>query len=233
MSMKLVRLLCCCMSLVSFGETQVKANKARQPLPFDDPIFGISFDPSVVKYEEVPVSFVRQCHDQHYKKDNLRLFAHVRTKQSDFYVVMFASVIYADEVPVGAGDVFGSAIWVKGANCRDVEATWVLSGVPPKNGYNDANVDEKMPGVDVPTPKACNNLSQDELCNYTLRSAHEEAILRDLVKDGIQRAIKAFGGAVPFGRKACSPDIISGNSNSPIVQQELQKFCSNRKGEAR
>jgi len=101
----------------------------------------------------------------------------------------------------------------------------VLSGAPPKNGYKDAQVAERMPGIDAPTPKACNS-GPDELCNYTLQSAREEAILRGLVGDALQRAIKAYGGAATFRKKACSPDIILGNSNSPIVQQELQKFCS-------
>jgi hypothetical protein len=218
MRVKLVHLFVCCALLMSFAEAKAQAGKAKQNAVFDDPIFGISYDPSVVKYE--PVSLPRQCPPG---GRFLRLFAHVKTEQSEYYIVM-------DTNPADSGDTFGAAVWVQGSKCRVADSNWVLSGVPPKEGYNNnGGVEERLPGIDAPVPKECNS-GPDELCYYTLRSAGEEAILRSLVKDGFQRAIKAYGGYAPFSKKVCSHGTELHYSLYPVIQQELQKFCSNPGG---
>ena len=62
-------------------------------------------------------------------------------------------------------------------------------------------------------------------CYYVLRSAAEEAVLRSLVKDAIERAIKAYGSQALFGKKACTPSQLAGSESTAVVLQELEKFC--------
>jgi len=65
-----------------------------------------------------------------------------------------------------------------------------------------------------------------ESCHYVLRSASEVAILRGLISDAFLQAVKAYGGRAQFKEHACYPPPTPGDFNSPIVEQELQKFCS-------
>jgi hypothetical protein len=220
-SKKTSRLLLCSVLLVSCERAKAQAIQSLGLVIRQDPIFGISYNPSVVKYQQLSPEFRSRCALFQGKQDHLWLFAHVRSEGSDYYVIMSTS-------PGQDGDSFGTAVWIEGSKCHVTESKWVLSGVPPSKGYSDAHGVEKLPGIDVPSPKTCNSDAY-AVCNYTLQSALEEEILRGLVKDALRKAVRAYGGKTLFGGSACSRGIISGNSGSPIVQQELQMFCSGAK----
>ncbi len=179
----------------------------------EDPIFGLAYNPSEIKYEKVPSRLRRVCPE--FDPHNYSVYADVRRGESEFFIVMHTSS--------GDGDSFGNTIWGKGAECRVDESNWTLSGIPPTNGYLNVQSAEGLPGLDA--PKVCENRPRGEYCRYILRSPAEEELLRGLVRDGLQRAVKAFGKS-QFKKKECSAEAISQQSDYPIIQQELRKFCS-------
>jgi len=208
--------LCLWAVLLNSLALQAQTTKPVLSTMIEDPVFGVSFDPFKVKFENIPSKLKQLCHLS--DEGHLWLFSHLKTDRSDYYIVMGWS--YDQE-----GDSFGNAVWTMGNSCSIAETGWVLSGIPSPSGYSSTNVHEKLPGLGVPAPKSCQSDPQ-AVCNYQLRSAHEEFIIRGLVRDAIQRASKAYGGEAQFKKKACSPYTIKANSYSPIVQQELRQFCS-------
>jgi hypothetical protein len=104
------------------------------------------------------------------------------------------------------------------------ESNWTRSGVPPAGGYQNTKLTEGLPGMNA--PEVCEDRPRYPLCRYVLRSAAEEALLRGLVQDGIERAVRAFGRD-QFKKKACSSETFSEQSDYPIVQMELRRFCAN------
>jgi hypothetical protein len=185
---------------------------------FQDPIFGILYTASSVSYEEAPTKIRHLCPS--FPQEHLWEFSHVSDGQSDYYIVMGWS--HNQD-----GDSLGTAVWIKGNDCRVSESTWVLSGVPSSNGYANSQRIEGLPGIDTSAPKTCDS-DPYATCNYLLKSAHEEEVLRSLVEDALQKAVKAYKSSDSFGQKACTTALIKQNSSFPIVEQELQRFCSSR-----
>jgi hypothetical protein len=214
--MRLLLLLCLIFVAMSFGKTSAQVDTASRThqMVMEEPVLGFLFNPSVVKYERIPSRMRDVCPG--FCEGRWWVFAHLQTEGADYFIV-------SGMIPGRTGDIFGSAYWIKGAECRVTESTWLLSGIPPKSGYGEAKSTKDLPGFDA--PDTCNQESL-EWCHYVLRSEHDENILRGLTRDAIQRGIKAFGGEAEFKKRACSPSLISDISNTPIVQQELQKFCS-------
>jgi hypothetical protein len=82
-----------------------------------------------------------------------------------------------------------------------------------------------LPGLDETS--ICEQVAAGP-CHYILRSAEEEAILRGLVRDGLARGVRAWGGPDRFKAEACQPSLLHGNMFKPIVYDELKKFCGRR-----
>jgi len=215
LSFKKTCVLCCVILIggLPLAMSQQNSRPRTGQVLLDDPVFGISYDPSLNQYERVPASLDKKCHlgGGHW------IYAHASRKDSEYFVVMGYG-------PRQEGDSFGNSIWIKGAECRMDESNWALSGIPPEGGYRNAQTSEVLPGLDA--PKVCENRPREEYCRYILRSHDEEAVLRSLVEDGIQRAVKAFGKA-QFRKKECSAEALSKQSDYPIVQMELRRFCAN------
>jgi len=180
----------------------------------DDPIIGVSYDYTKVHYDPMPVSVRQICRD--YDKGTFWTYAHAKRESEDYYVVMGVR-------PGQTGDSFGAAVVVVGSDCADQDSLWMLSGIVPAGGYSPKAEYVGLPGLDA--KEVCDQMAN---CHYVLRSAAEEAILRDLVRDGISRAVKAWGGADRFKKEACKPSVLTGHSDTPIVQDELTKFCIGR-----
>ena len=219
MKSRIAQFASCCVLLFSFGQSLAQASKTLLPFILEDPAFGLAYNPHLVKYEQVPLSFKKQCPDFfNDKKESVWLYAHLKYGKSDYYIVMSTS-------PDQDGDSFGTAVWFDGSKCRMDEAKWTLSGVIPRDGYKGTGDLEKMPGLDMPTPSACNS-DPSAPCYYTLQSARQQEILSSLIRDAIQRAIKAYGGDAPFRKKACTTKVLNDNLSYPIVKRELQAYCS-------
>ena len=193
------------------------SQKKASPPRFQDPVFGIQYTASSASFEDAPAKIRHLCSS--FSQERLWEFSHVSDGQSDYYIVMGWS--HNQD-----GDSLGTAVWIKGNDCRVSESTWVLSGVPSSNGYTDSKAMEGLPGIDTPTPKSCDS-DPYAVCNYQLKSAHEEDVLRNLVEDALLKAAKAYKNPEIFRQKACSPSLIKQISSFPVVEQELRKFCSN------
>jgi hypothetical protein len=207
------------MLLTGFIQVGAQTTKTSPAPVLEEPVFGIVYSPNLVKYEQVPPSLKKLCKGFFDEPGQVSwLYAHLSSGHSEYLVVMST---WKDQ----DGDSFGASIWIEGSKCRTDESNWTLSGVVPKGGYGPTADSEKLPGLEVPAPKACNS-DPNAHCNYTLQSAREEDILRGLVRDALQRSIKAYGADSGFRKAACSAKILKGNESYPIVQQELQAYCS-------
>jgi len=179
-----------------------------------DPIFGISYSYTKVHYENMPTSIRHVC--PNYEKGTFWTFAHVQRNSRDYYVVMGVA-------PGQDGDSLGAALVVEGSDCTASDSTWMLSGYVPSGGYRAGESSGELPGLGA--PKVC---ADPDSCHYVLRSAEEEGLLRDLVRDALSRGVQAWGED-RFRKEACTPSIQQANSSTPIIQQELTKFCNDRK----
>jgi hypothetical protein len=184
-----------------------------------NPIFGTDYDQLKVKYDDFPDAAKRLCARVDNQVKYYWVYAHYKSADSEYYIVM-------DKRPDPDGYDFATAIWIHGSKCTEDKqsADWTLSGVPPKNGYGTVDAVERLPGLDA------HKISFGALSDayyYTFRSAHEEEILRGLIKDGIQRAVRARGSDASFRKQACSARIMSKHSKfDPMVLQELNAYCT-------
>ncbi len=180
----------------------------------DEPMFGVSYDYTKVHYEPMPASMQHLCPD--YRKGTFWTYAHVKRESVDYFVVMGVR-------PGQDGDSFGAAAAVEGSDCTEEDSKGMMSGFVPKGGYGSERTETSLPGLGA--PDVCDQMGN---CHYVLRSAEEEGLLRALVRDGLARAVRAWGGADRFKKEACKPSILGGNSDTPVVQEELTKFCNAR-----
>ena len=183
--------------------------RAKQTL-LEDPMFGLSYDYTKITYEQFSKSVAHLCRLE--KGGKYWLFAHTHRKSGDYYVVMGV-------VPGQSGDSLGIALWVRDPECDAEDSLWMQSGFSPAEGYTSIPYSGELPGMGA--QKACNNGD----CHYVLRSAEEEAILRDLVRDAISRGIQVWGEE-RFRKEACqSAPLKDRNSPTPIAQKALAEFC--------
>lgn len=178
-----------------------------------DPMFGLQFDPAKVKYEPTPASVLARCFGP--KPDFEWTFAHARKDGNEYFVVM---VIPGS----GEGDVFGSAISLKGTRCEVEPSNWMLSGFVPPRGYSRQREPARLPGLGAVS--ICEGLPVSG-CHYVLGSAAEEALLRTLIRDGLERGVRAWGSDTAFRKAVCRPPFLVEQSGYPVVQQELSRFC--------
>jgi hypothetical protein len=146
-----------------------------------DPMFGLSYNRTTVHYELMPESLRHIC--PNLEKGTYWIFAHASRKPIDYYLVMGV-------VPAQNGDSLGAALWVRGSKCDSEDSTWMLSGFVPAEGYASQIDTTELPGLKA--PQVCDRGALGQ-CHYVLRSQEEEAILRELMRDGISRGIQAWG----------------------------------------
>ena len=194
-------------------QTTYAVTKTRH-LQLSDPVFGIKYNPDIIHFDIVPNDVKNICGG--YNNRNWSLYSHFEFDDSNYYIVMGW-----DSYPLG--DSFGTAVWIKNNKCREVESSWILTGVPEKSGYRKNIGNDTLPGIDEPTPEVCNS-DPYARCNYQIKSQSAENILTGIVRDAIERGIKAFGGKGNFKKKVCTN--INMNISYPIVHEELLKFCS-------
>lgn len=88
--------------------------------------------------------------------------------------------------PGQTGDSLGVALRIKDSKRYDWDSTQIFSGFVPVGGYNSQSVLNKLPS-ELPgfrAPQICGSVALGP-CHYILRSAEEEAILRDLARDAL------------------------------------------------
>jgi hypothetical protein len=200
--------------VVQINSTNARGQASAQvrQFPLDDPMFGISYMRASVHYEPMPTKLLKLCPDL--REGKYWTFAQHQSGASEYFVLLG---VHNNQ----DGDSLGFAVKIEGSNCQESDSLWMLSGVPPKNGYSSETINSQLPGQGA--KEICDHKPFGP-CYYFLRSPEEEAILRGLIEDGLARAIRAYGGEAQFMKKACVSSLIEGNS-SLLVQQELIKFC--------
>lgn len=196
--------------IVSRANAQVKSTNLQ------DPMFGLSYDYNKVHYEKITSDVSSVCSG--YIHGSYWIFAHVRRATVDYYIVMGVDR-HQD------GDALGAALAIEGGKCFEEDSSRALSGAVPKMGFRPAPTQKRMlPGLDA--PDVCDH-GVFGGCHYILRSSEEEAILRALVNDGIERGARAWG--YKFRNALCEPSREKVDEGMPVVRQEVQKYCAVQK----
>jgi hypothetical protein len=206
-----------CISLI-FGWTKIADVAAQKSgavgrTQLTEPVFGITYDSTKVNYEPIPAVLRRTCRG--YEVGRFWTFAHFEKEGRAYYVVQGVW-------PRQDGDSLGRVEEIDGSKCKGEDSTWMLSGFLPSTGYLEHKPLAGLPGLDA--NRICDQAVLGS-CHYLLRSAAEEEVLRALVDDGIKRGIRAWGGDAPFKQAACISSVLKGNPSTPIVQQELERYC--------
>jgi hypothetical protein len=93
-----------------------------------DPIFGIAYDPNTVHFEVAPAAISRACPDLRTpaSKGDLRVYAHFRNGNTDYYIVQ------------GTFDDFGTAVAIRGSQCTEVDSDrFLVEGVSTLTGERE------------------------------------------------------------------------------------------------
>jgi len=144
------------------------------------------------------------------------VFARVMSGNSEFFAV------WGNMKPSVEDNGYATLLSIRANKCRSSDLEIVLITVPPKNGYDGAASNIALPGPGSPL------VGVPPDCKYVFRSAEEERLTRDFVKDAIARAIKAYGGDAPFKKAACTPDVDASLSQMGyiVVEKELEAYCA-------
>ena len=208
--------MCCCILLLNYvgSYAQTKNSTKRQTLW--NPVLLIEYDPSKVKYEQFPLNSNAMCAKYLADESNM-IYAHIILGNSKYLANM--GIWHSNVEEYDSGEL----ILVYGDKCQSFDLEWTLMALPPKDGYQATESKETFPGRD--SPQEC----VQGQCHPVFRSANEELLLRNFVKDAIQRAIKAYGSDALFRAQACKPEEEKELSDSGyvIVLQELRTYCSN------
>jgi hypothetical protein len=161
-----------------------------------DPLFGIEFHPSQVKFESAPDA-VYTCKGLAERRGNLFLYGQVTARGTHFYLVSGWLEYHPDGPSTGErqfddeGDG-GLLVAVSGAGCRFAGAAYALS---PSKKYRDIAFNEV--GID-------------------------EQLVSDLLDDAIRREAHAFGGREAFQCAAAAA--VAGTKLTEQLQAKLDKL---------
>lgn len=170
----------------------VALSKGPQKEPMmHDPLFGITYLPSEVKFEPAPQE-IFQCEDLRDPRSRLSLFAKIVKDSVTFYYVYGLLEVDFGAGPTGefeAANDEGIIVVLSPAGCRDIGAGYALS----------PDAKERSMAAEV-------GISDDVL----------SALLADLV----DREVKAFGGISEFLARVKATGIPESNLD-PQVRAEL------------
>jgi len=185
-----------------------------------NPIFEIGSNPAIAHYDVLPTPIKNICTEALSsvgQTNPLSLYAYIRGGNSEYFAVW-------GNTPPGVEDNgFATLLSVHGNQCRASDLEIVLITVPPKDGYHGTTSSElELPGPDSPFVGVPPNR------DYVFRSAREEHLTRDFIKDAIRRAVKAYGGNAQFRRAACKPQVEADLSQIAYIipRYELKAYCA-------
>ncbi len=207
-----------CLSLLANGQTSKHTVEAKAPALLSEPFFGIPYNPFKVHYDPVPLSFVKACKHTYQHE---YVYAYLKSGDAEYFVISGYS---SDQ----DSDSLGYVAMIRGNHCDSADLKNTYVGVPPTNGYADTKNEEGLPGKNAPDVRDPGESGSQGNYHYILRSKHEEFILRSLVRDALQRGVRAFGSEDRFRKMVCTPEKIKGFSGfSDIIEaEELKSFCS-------
>lgn len=201
-----------CLSLTSFSQSK-EGDRAKLAT---DSLFGIQYDPKLVHYELLPQNISTKCFSshgmQHLIHERPGIFAHAHSGSADYYIVDSTLPIYNEYGWV-------TVLLVDGNTCTVSGSDWAFSSKPSTTGYVDKSTKERIPTPQDPDME----LENSEM--YTMRSEHEETMMRTLARDAIQRGIAAHGSDDAFRKLVCTLTIEDGDY--PVLNEELRAYCRN------
>ena len=204
--------------LARFGCSRASGQEAAagRGQRLQDPMFGLVYESDKVNYDAMPAPIRRICPD--FQEGTFWTYAHTQRGPTEYFVVMGVS-------PDQSGDSLGAALQVRDSKCQGGDSLQMLSAFVPSGGYGAGRTPPGLPGEGA--KRVCERIPFGP-CHYVLRSAEEESILRELVKDALIRAERAWGGSGLFKQQACKPSHLKEIPYMPIVQEELARFCSQK-----
>jgi hypothetical protein len=146
-------------------------------------------------------------------KDPFTVYAYVKSGEYEYYAVWGTG---GDEEYDRA-----AALEIRGNVCRRTDLEQVLDAQPPRNGYHGEPSVIGLPWDDSPFEGAPPNRIT------VFRSAKEETLFREFVRDAIQRAVKAYGGDKSFRSQVCKSKVEAEISQTGdlFVLQEVRAYC--------
>jgi hypothetical protein len=204
---KSLRAIFCCLLLQ--GSVPSQAQMA---------ILGSGYDSLKERYEEFPPDLKRACAHLGREASHFGYFARYASDGAEYYAVLDMSTR-----PESDAYGYGWIVLIHGSACSEGDLDWALRGMLPSKGYQGIAPTVEMPGLNAPrigVPPGSGNV------HYVIRSAREEEILRGLIRDAIQRAIKINGGDAIVRKVLCRPQNLSPDPNYPLVPQELSRYCA-------
>lgn len=141
-----------------------------------DPLFGISYNPQFVKFEEAPETIGKLCRDL--RGRDLWVYAHFKNAGAEYFIVSGFRKIYPDAPkakPVGSEPDFGIAVLITGEKCTEDQSEYFL-----RQETNPARGATPIPA--------------------------SESVLEAIAADALQRYAKAFGGKEEFLSKLSAED---------------------------
>jgi hypothetical protein len=185
-----------------------------------NPILMIGSVSPKSRYEVLPQDVRNKCTRAigPYKTDPFVVYAHIKNNSYEYYAEWGTNKNQKDD----EYDQGATLLEIHGSECKAWDIDGTLMALPPRNGYHGSNSETRLPGPTSPT--------QDSpfVRNYVFRSVEEELLLREFVRDTINRAIKTYGGETPFRSVACKAEVEKELTDAGyiIVRQELMAYCS-------
>jgi len=197
------------------------ADAAHKPPPppdeLADPIFDIGYNPGLVHYPVMPARIRQVC--KNFNDPYNWVFAHVKKYGADYYIVMSWN-------PNQDSDSLGAAVRIAGNACEEDAASNMFTGFVPKGGYiaEKSVLPPRLPGVGAPWIR--NDGDTQGNYHYEFRSAAEEEVFRDLIRDGEAQGERVWGAA-RFKAEACQPENSKDDLDKfvPVYMEELRRYC--------
>ena len=189
----------------------VSNGHAQSPFLFDT--VAVSID----NYEKLPQTARQMCkRELNYQKEPFTVYARITSGESAYYAVMGANKNDQDDQYYG-----GVLLEIHANLCRGLDLERVLGFRPPRGGYRGESTPNGVLGDGAHFEGVPPNR------HYVFKSAAEESLLRDLIKDAIHRDAEAHGGDKNFRSQACKASVEAQllQADYPIVLQELKTYC--------
>lgn len=183
--------------------SHASANALQTDQVMHDPLFGITYLPSKVKFEPAPADIFR-CRDLRDPRSILWLFGKVVKGKATFYYVYGLLEVDFGAGPTGEFETAndeGTIVVVSKSGCRDIGAGYVLSP------------DQKERQV-------------------ALELGITDDVVSAILSDVVDREVKAFGGVAKFLAKVKATGIPESNLD-PQVRAQLQALRNRAKGDGK
>jgi hypothetical protein len=180
----------------------------------DDPVFGLAVNVSRTQYEPLPARVAQTCRS--FPRGKFWIFASNKVGNAEY--------LFVSGFPAGAnGDAVENLIVIQGDRCTGQGGDFVLTAAVPPHGYGADTSTYLVPGQGAQS--TCDEKGD---CRYTLRSPKEEAVVRGLVRDALERGAKAWG-ALEFRKHVCDPQVQTKQAaTSPLVGEALESYCTSK-----